>query len=161
MNDKRRSISSVAEEESNYSGLEDEIKNISESNKEKSEHKEKKLKIIVNVYNTGYDVIKNVLKKKFGYRLSHAQNGEWDLLWADTGVTNTMLYHMKKYQKINHYPSMFCITRKNCLGKNLMKMRRQFPREYSFFPQTWILPSYWEEFKSQFDKGKCKTYLCC
>lgn len=35
---------------------------------------------------------------------------------------------------------MYYLSRKNYLGRNLMKMRKQFPEEYKFFPETWILP---------------------
>ena len=35
---------------------------------------------------------------------------------------------MKPYQKINHFPGMFELSRKNNLCKNLMKMRKKFPK---------------------------------
>jgi len=35
---------------------------------------------------------------------------------------------------------MYVVTRKNHLARNLMKMKRAFPEEYNFFPQTWLLP---------------------
>jgi len=31
-----------------------------------------------------------------------------------------------------------------------MKMQRQFPDEYNFFPKTWLLPSELTDFKNQF-----------
>jgi len=34
---------------------------------------------------------------------------------------------MKPYQKVNHFPGMYTLARKNYLGKNLMKMMKQFP----------------------------------
>ena len=49
-----------------------------------------------------------------------------------------------------------------------MKMQRQFPEEYNFFPKTWLLPSEQIEFRNQFtdnSKGKQgkplkkKTYI--
>lgn len=36
---------------------------------------------------------------------------------------------------------MYCIARKNYLGKNLNKMSKQFPEEYDFYPKTWMLPT--------------------
>jgi tubulin polyglutamylase TTLL6/13 len=33
------------------------------------------------------------------------------------------------------------ITRKNNLSLNLGKMRKKFPDEYDFYPQTWNLPT--------------------
>jgi len=36
---------------------------------------------------------------------------------------------------------MYSLSRKNNLARNLMKMRKQFPSDYKFFPPTWILPA--------------------
>ena len=84
------------------------------------------------------------------------------------------LARMRPYQKINHFPGMYCLARKNHLGKNLMKLMKQFPEEYSFFPQTWLLPAELSDFRNQFNshvqsgnegktgakaKKKFKTYI--
>ena len=54
---------------------------------------------------------------------------------------------------------MYGLARKNHLGRNLMKMRRVFPKEYRFFPQTWLLPSEFNDFKAQFNRRKAKTFI--
>ena len=66
---------------------------------------------------------------------------------------------MQPYQKINHFPSMHSIARKNHLGRNLMRMRKEFPDSYSFFPPTWLLPAEYGDFKNQFSKIKKKTFI--
>ena len=33
------------------------------------------------------------------------------------------------------------ICRKDLLARNLNRMRRAFPDDYSFFPSTWVLPA--------------------
>jgi len=43
---------------------------------------------------------------------------------------------------------MYVVCRKNFLARNLMKMQRQFPDDYSFFPKTWLLPSEQIEFRN-------------
>lgn len=43
---------------------------------------------------------------------------------------------------------MFQIARKNYLARNLKKMKKQFPKEYKFFPKTWLLPSEANELKN-------------
>lgn len=87
---------------------------------------------------------------------------EWDLYWTDEAVQPEQLSKMQPFQKINHFPGMFSLARKNHLGRNLMKMKKQFPIQYKFFPQTWLLPAEYIDFKSQFDKtqkGKTKTFI--
>lgn len=47
---------------------------------------------------------------------------------------------MKEYQRVNHFPGMIEICRKDFLAKNFMRMNRLEPIEYSFVPKTWVLP---------------------
>jgi len=147
-----------SEVEESYSESDTKEMPILRENKEQTSKADKKFKLIVNVSNTEYRVVKKAMKLS-GYKLSKEPEGEWDLFWADTGVTNEMVFKMKPYQKINHYPAMGSIARKNGLGRNLMRMQRLFSKEYSFFPPTWLLPYEWSEFRGQFNKKKCKTFI--
>lgn len=61
---------------------------------------------------------------------------------------------MNAHQKINHFPGMFCLSRKNHLGRNLMKMRKKFQNEYDFFPLTWMFPSERSELRNYAEKNK-------
>ena len=54
---------------------------------------------------------------------------------------------MKSHQKINHFPGMMTLSRKNTLAKNIKKMQEYFDMEYDFFPMTWLLPQDINSFK--------------
>jgi tubulin polyglutamylase TTLL6/13 len=54
---------------------------------------------------------------------------------------------MKPFQKINHFPGMYQIARKNYLARNLNRMQKQFPADFQFFPKTWLLPHQLEDLK--------------
>lgn len=89
---------------------------------------------------------------------------EWDLYWCDNGVTVDRLYKMKPYQRINHFPGMYALARKDHLARNLNRMLKRFPEEYKFFPKTWLLPAEYGDFRKQFKentKGKAgrKTFI--
>lgn len=87
----------------------------------------------------------------------------------------TMQFNRKFYHEWNsikkltifqvHYfltQGMFNLSRKNMLGRGLMKMRKRFPEEYAFFPLTWMLPVEYHELKSYFEskvKGKARTFI--
>lgn len=45
------------------------------------------------------------------------------------------------FQKINHFPGMTEICRKDLLARNLKRMQKIYPREYNIFPRTWCLPA--------------------
>ena len=115
--------------------------------------------ITVNISSTQYDVIPKVMQDIFKFQVTTDSESDWDLFWADTGVTPEMVTKLKPYQKINHFAGMSCLARKNFLGRNLMKMRKLFPKEYKFCPQTWILPLDLYDFKIQFNKNRNKTYI--
>lgn len=36
-----------------------------------------------------------------------------------------------------------------------MRMLKHFPKEYNFFPQTWMLPAEYSDFKKNFNRKKC------
>ena len=100
--------------------------------------------IIVNVVNTEYSIIKEVIKKVMSWRLTREPDVPtikyWDLYWHDIEIAPEMLSKLKPYQKVNHFPGMESLSRKNLLCKNLSKMKKLYPKEYSFFPTTWLLP---------------------
>lgn len=115
----------------------------------------KKPRIVCNVGDTQYDVIKSVAKSKLFWHLnSDFTNEEWDLQWTDSAVSPDKLSKMKPYQKINHFPGMYGICKKNYLAWNLNRMAKQFPNDYNFFPKTWVLPGDWIDFKNNFSKNK-------
>ena len=58
---------------------------------------------------------------------------------------------MNLYQKINHFPGIYNLARKNLLGMNLMLMRELFPKEYDFFPETWIIPLQFSQFRIYYE----------
>ena len=45
------------------------------------------------------------------------------------------------FQKINHFPGMSEICRKDLLARNMNRMLKTFPKEYNVFPKTWCLPA--------------------
>lgn len=86
---------------------------------------------------TKYPVLKQVIKS---LSWPATLSPDWDIAWQDGSVSVTQLSKMKKSQKINHFPGMFEISRKNCLAKNLNRFREVFPNDYDFYPTTWLLP---------------------
>ena len=119
--------------------------------------KKKPAKLIMCVLNTKYAVVKHSGKRVFKYRLIKDEDAEWDLCWQDGSVTPEQLGKMKPYQKINHFPGMYGLARKDYLGRNLMRMRKALPDLYKFFPKTWMLPAEWLDFGKQFN-GK-RTFI--
>ncbi|XP_027623135.1 tubulin polyglutamylase TTLL6 isoform X2 [Tupaia chinensis] len=67
---------------------------------------------------------------------------------------------MKSYQKINHFPGMSEICRKDLLARNMNRMSKMFPKDFHFFPKTWCLPADWGDLQTYSRSRKNKTYIC-
>jgi tubulin polyglutamylase TTLL6/13 len=115
--------------------------------------------MLASILNTQYPVVKSVLSVDYQFRLTTDDEADCDVFWWDGAVPAEKLSKMKLYQKINHFPGMYELARKNNLGKNLNRMRKLFPAEYNFYPKTWMLPSDWVDFASQFTKRQNKTFI--
>ncbi|XP_064311992.1 tubulin polyglutamylase TTLL13 isoform X1 [Phalacrocorax carbo] len=67
---------------------------------------------------------------------------------------------MKRFQKINHFPGMIEICRKDLLARNLNRMLRLFPKEYNIFPRTWCLPADYGDFQAYRRARKTRMFIC-
>ncbi|XP_030353710.1 tubulin polyglutamylase TTLL6 isoform X2 [Strigops habroptila] len=67
---------------------------------------------------------------------------------------------MKRFQKINHFPGMIEICRKDLLARNLNRMLKLFPKEYKIFPRTWCLPADYGDFRAYGCVRKKRAFIC-
>ena len=117
----------------------------------------------MNVCETQYAVVRLVARKN-----KWTQNNDpvigmgFDLCWTDNHIKQEVFYKMSQHQRINHFPGMEVLSRKNNLGKSLMAFRKRFPDEFDFFPNTWMLPAEWPQLKDYHDNrkaGKAQTFI--
>ncbi|XP_055360245.1 tubulin polyglutamylase ttll6 isoform X2 [Betta splendens] len=85
---------------------------------------------------------------------------DWTLFWTDCSVSLDRVKDMKRYQKINHFPGMTEICRKDLLARNMNRMLKLFPKDYNIFPRTWCLPADYSDFQAYTRAKKSKTYIC-
>lgn len=105
--------------------------------------------------------------QQYGLREA-GDNEDWTLFWTDYSVSLERVMEMKSYQvrssldpwlpasgdsvciahgsrllfqKINHFPGMSEICRKDLLARNMSRMLKMFPKDFHFFPRTWCLPA--------------------
>ena len=108
-------------------------------------------KIICNVSSTKYEIVRHVAKKVFGWKLNYdEESDDWDVFWTDNAVQPEKLAKMKHYQRINHFPGMYLLSRKNYLAFNLGKLKKLFPDCYNYYPKTWVIPC---------DVGDLKSFM--
>ena len=82
---------------------------------------------------------RNCIKNAFhraGYTRSEKN---WTALWSKH-QTEEFTKQLNCLQKVNHFPSSWCIGRKDRLMQTITMMRRVHGSEYDFHPEGFILP---------------------
>lgn len=71
----------------------------------------------------------------------------WKLMKKE--VMFTFLNSLNKYQRYSHFPTLWDITRKDNLYINFKKMQKNFPKDYTYMPETYIIPKNLDIFKEK------------
>ncbi|XP_054523901.1 tubulin polyglutamylase TTLL13 isoform X3 [Pan troglodytes] len=118
----------------------------------------KRRSLAINLTNCKYESVRRAAQmcglKEVG------EDEEWTLYWTDCAVSLERVMDMKRFQKINHFPGMTEICRKDLLARNLNRMYKLYPSEYNIFPRTWCLPADYGDFQSYGRQRKARTYIC-
>lgn len=114
--------------------------------------------LVINITYTQYEIMHEVAEA-CNLRTSVDEDEDWDIWWIDGPTIPALLAKMNPYQRTNHFPGMYALARKNLLAKNLIAMQKYFPKEYGFFPKTFLLPADLKAFKEQFNHRKAKTFI--
>ncbi|KAJ3226809.1 Tubulin polyglutamylase ttll6 [Clydaea vesicula] len=93
---------------------------------------------VINTELCKYEII-DESSNEVGLKVTKTGDLKWSIFWIDTGVSIERILEMEPIQKINHFPGMQEICRKNYLARNLSRLNRMFPKDYNFFPKTYIL----------------------
>uniref|UniRef100_A0A1B6BYI8 Tubulin--tyrosine ligase-like protein 9 n=1 Tax=Clastoptera arizonana TaxID=38151 RepID=A0A1B6BYI8_9HEMI len=103
-----------------------------------------------------YNIIRKIAKT---FDMKEVQeNDEWNVYWTDCLISTERVKEMRGFQRINHFPGMTEICRKDLLARNLNRMLKYFPKEYNFFPKTWCLPVDFGE-ALNYSRKKNRTYI--
>ena len=79
-----------------------------------------------------------------------------------THLSETHLYHTHLYHtrlQVNHFPGMSELAKKNLLAKNLNRMIRALPGDFTFVPQTFSLPAELEPLRNWASSQKRKPTI--
>ncbi|KAM7409509.1 hypothetical protein PAMA_001138 [Pampus argenteus] len=132
------------------------------SGKRKVRTKKKKGTITANVAGTKYEIVRIVISE-MDFIKTRDEDETANLIWNDSAVQHEKIAELRNYQRINHFPGMGEICRKDCLARNMSKMIKSQPQEYSFIPKTWIFPAEYTQFQNYVKelrrKRKQKTFI--
>ncbi|XP_040263891.1 tubulin polyglutamylase TTLL7 isoform X5 [Bufo bufo] len=132
------------------------------SNRRKIRKKRKSGIITANVAGTKYEIVRGVIEEMHFVK-SRDDDETANLIWSDCAVQHEKIAELRNYQRINHFPGMGEICRKDCLSRNMTKMIKCQPHEYSFIPRTWIFPAEYTQYQNYVKelkkKKKQKTFI--
>ncbi|XP_008047065.1 tubulin polyglutamylase TTLL13P-like [Carlito syrichta] len=118
----------------------------------------KRRPLAINLTNCKYESVRRAAQmcglKEVG------EDEEWTVYWTDCSISLERVMDMKRFQKINHFPGMTEICRKDMLARNLNRMQKLYPSEYNIFPRTWCLPADYGEFQAFGRQRRACTYIC-
>ncbi|KAI1891976.1 hypothetical protein AGOR_G00149250 [Albula goreensis] len=130
--------------------------------KRKVRTKKKKGTITANVAGTKYEIVRIAIGE-MAFLKTRDEDETANLIWNDSAVQHEKIAELRNYQRINHFPGMGEICRKDCLARNMSKMIKSQPQEYSFIPKTWIFPAEYTQFQNYVKelrrKRKQKTFI--
>ncbi|XP_045691575.1 tubulin polyglutamylase TTLL7 [Phyllostomus hastatus] len=130
--------------------------------KRKVRKKKKKGIITANVAGTKFEIVRLVIDE-MGFLKTPDEDETSNLIWCDSAVQQEKIAELQNYQRINHFPGMGEICRKDFLARNMTKMIKSRPLDYTFVPRTWIFPAEYTQFQNYLKelkkKRKQKTFI--
>ncbi|CAF3334922.1 unnamed protein product [Rotaria socialis] len=137
--------------------LESSASGVINNDKKHIEKKKRKRLYFICVSMCKYECVRRAAKRLNFREVS--DEDDWNVYWTDTSVGIERVAQMKKWQKINHFPGMSEICRKDSLTRNMSRMYKTFPKEYGFYPRAWCLPADYSDFSKYCAEKKGKTFI--
>ncbi|XP_076463867.1 tubulin polyglutamylase TTLL5-like [Babylonia areolata] len=99
-------------------------------------------------------IIRNILVAH-GFHEVHPNSPDFNLVWTNSHLKPFTLRTMTEFQKINHFPRSYELTRKDRLYKNIQRMQQiKGFKHFDFVPHSFVLPGEYQEFCSHFLKDR-------
>ncbi|XP_023272967.1 tubulin polyglutamylase TTLL5 [Seriola lalandi dorsalis] len=90
-----------------------------------------------------------------GFHEVHPNSNDFNLMWTGSHLKPYLLRSLQDFQKVNHFPRSYELTRKDRLYKNIQRMQQTHGfKNFHIVPQTFVLPSEYQEFCNCFAKDK-------
>ncbi|CAM4651576.1 unnamed protein product [Leuciscus chuanchicus] len=119
------------------------------------------IKSVGEKYNLGFKIVRTESRLvrgmlvNHGFHEVHPNSNDFNLMWTGSHLKPYLLRSLQDFQKVNHFPRSFELTRKDRLYKNIQRMQQTHGfQNFHIVPQTFVLPAEYQEFSSSFSKDK-------
>lgn len=114
----------------------------------------------LNDHGQGPELIKQVFLERgwFEYDEDSQHESDWNLWWRTSRFRLCDYENIFPWQRLNHYPKSTGITKKDCLVRNLRRMKGVHGAGvYNFSPLSFNLPNDYTRYVAEYGKIKAKT----
>ncbi|XP_054651709.1 tubulin polyglutamylase TTLL5 isoform X2 [Dunckerocampus dactyliophorus] len=112
-------------------------------------------------YNMAFKIVRTESRLVRGILTNHGfhevqpNSNDFNLMWTGSHLKPYLLRSLQDFQKVNHFPRSYELTRKDRLYKNIQRMQEAHGfKNFHIVPQTFVLPSEYQEFCSCYTKDK-------
>uniref|UniRef100_A0A7N8X1U3 Tubulin--tyrosine ligase-like protein 5 n=1 Tax=Mastacembelus armatus TaxID=205130 RepID=A0A7N8X1U3_9TELE len=123
--------------------------------------KDMKICCVGEQYNMAFKIVRTEsrlvrgLLTSHGFHEVHPNSNDFNLMWSGSHLKPYLLRSLQDFQKVNHFPRSYELTRKDRLYKNIQRMQQTHGfRNFHIIPQTFVLPAEYQEFCNCFAKDK-------
>ncbi|XP_071972917.1 tubulin polyglutamylase TTLL5 isoform X2 [Engystomops pustulosus] len=90
-----------------------------------------------------------------GFQEVNANSNDFNLMWTGSHIKPHLMRSLANFQKVNHFPRSYELTRKDRLYKNVQRMQQTHGmRNFNLLPHTYLMPGEYEEFCNAFSKDR-------
>ncbi len=91
----------------------------------------------------------------------YCRDDEWNLRWKSGRYRPTEYKTPREFQRMNHFPKSSIITKKDTMLRALRKSKAIHGNVYSFFPDSFILPTEYTKFIHRYaEQEKPELWIC-
>ncbi|XP_072555361.1 tubulin polyglutamylase TTLL5 isoform X4 [Paramormyrops kingsleyae] len=90
-----------------------------------------------------------------GFHEVHPNSSDFNLMWTGSHLKPHLLRSLQDFQKVNHFPRSYELTRKDRLYKNIQRMQQLHGfKRFHIVPHTFLLPAEYQNFCSSCSKDR-------
>ncbi|KAL2099422.1 hypothetical protein ACEWY4_005902 [Coilia grayii] len=123
--------------------------------------KDGRIRTVGEQYNLAFKIVRTESRlvrgilTNHGFHEVHPSSNDFNIMWTGSHLKPYLFRGLQVFQKVNHFPRSYELTRKDRLYKNIQRMQQAHGyKNFHFIPQTFILPSEYSEFCNSFSKDK-------
>ena len=100
----------------------------------------------------------HALLTSYGFSQVHMNSNDFNLMWHGGHVKPISLRSLQDFQRVNHFPRSYELTRKDRMYANVMKMQQTHGlKAFDFVAKSFILPLEYQEFLAHYQREHRKN----